>query len=244
MISEINCVISAYREDGIARAESLACRLSPLVRRVIVVVNEDGRVSESHRTTRSFLEIRRPNYGMNIGAWLRGIKFCDPGHPILYLQDECEPTSLEGPRHYTKLLNQRSVGMVGESLNPKWSYSWEQMSSSALNYLVKMSDGKAITRVDYYLQRLRQWGIKTGTSASHLRALACGIRWEVAEQLHTFDLRGDKEECIAAEIGLSQFTKHNLGLQVIQSDPRPFTYFSHVEWALDGVSKRSNSKRD
>lgn len=234
---DINCVISAYGHDGVTRAINLATATNELFRKTIIVINEDDATFESHQSQSLYYEIRRPNLGMNIGAWLTGIKNCDERYPVVCLQDECELVNLRAPAHYCNLLNKDGIGMVGESLNTKWDREWEAMGVSPLNYIIRFPDNKKISRVDFYLNCMQSWGIKTGITASHLRTLACGFSSNVASRLPSLTLSNNKDECIAAEIGISQFVSNNLGLQVIQSDDLPFQHFRHPEWHPNGLSK-------
>lgn len=238
MISDINCVISAYGEDGIARSQSLASIMTAFCRKVVVVINEPTRSLESCQRVGLYYEVRRPNSGMNIGAWLAGLPHCDAGLPVICLQDECELVSIDGPQYYCDLLSQPGVGMVGESINRKWAQDWGSMKDSPLNYVIRLPNDEGVTRVDFYLQCMKKWGIKAGHSAAHLRTLACGFPWGVAQRLPRLALSDNKEECIAAEIGLSQFVLNNLGLKVMQSADTPFLFFSHSEWQLSGLSKK------
>lgn len=238
-MNELCCVISAYGAAGVARALTLAAQTADLFRKTVVVINEDDRASEAHRQVGFYHEIRRPNLGMNIGAWLCGIKKCDAGYPVVCLQDECEMVSNEAPQRYMSLLSQSGVGMVGESLNPKWAHDWHTMRCSPLNYRITLLNGQEISRVDYYLQCMRLWGIKTGPTAAHLRTLTCGFSWDVAQSLPNLALSTNKEECIAAEIAISQYVMHNLGLQMVQSAATPFRFFSHPEWEPGGLQKKS-----
>ena len=240
MISDINCVISAYGENGLIRAKKLIEMTNELFRRTILVINEEDRLCESIRLAGSYCEIRRPNLGMNIGAWLSGIKMCEEGYPVICLQDECELASPDAPQRYSKLLREDGVGMVGESLNTKWDRTWEAMRRSSLNYGICLPNQGETPRVEFYLQCMQDWGIHSGKTAVHLRSLACGFPWSVASHLPDLPLSNNKEQCIAAEIGISKFVANNLGLSVIQSGARPFSYFSHPEWHPNGLSKISN----
>jgi len=242
-MNELSVVISAYKPRGIARALQLAQKIKMHVDQVFVVINCDGvekpiEPSRAQAHEEPILTVERPNTGMNIGAWSHGVSLCSPKNAVLCLQDECELQREDFAEAYFKQLARPGVGMVGDSLNPKWNQPWEHLHKSGLNYPVEVYQGRTMPRVNYYLDCFRRWGIKAGNTGRHLRALSWGLSVAARDALTKLPLGRHKEECIAAEIGVCRYVEENLGLSVEQIDSMPFRYFSHVEWDPSGISKK------
>ena len=182
----------------------------------------------------------RPNQGMNIGAWSSTIPWLQDVDFILFLQDECMIISNDFLEAYAHELSKPNVGMTGESLNPKWNKSWEDVAQSTLNYPLSVEpSGSIITRVDFYKKCLSHWEIEHGKYASHLRALTWGFPSKVLSELESFPVGTSKEQCIAAEIAVSKKVEQ-LGYQVTQVHEQQFNYIQHREWRSDGLSKQAS----
>ena len=243
MQSKLSTVISAYRPEGINRAFNLAAEVKSVVKHVVIVINSDG---NSEQEIRQFSEncivIQRPNSGMNIGAWLAGIKLCPEDSPVICLQDECRISDLNFSTQYEALLTQPGVGMVGESFNPKWELAWDELKMQPFNYSIQSADGQALDRVTYYLAKMTEWDIDPGLTGTHLRSLVWGFSPDAKRALDRLPDGKNKEECIALEIGVSKLMRNNLDLEVVQSAEAHFRYISHIEWRSDGLSKISISQ--
>ena len=244
ILPNLSAVISAYEPRGLARSMRLAQQINAHVDEVFVVVNSDGvesptEPSREQSIGKSVFTVKRANTGMNIGAWSHGLSLCHPENVVLCLQDECELQREDFAEAYLKRLTEPGVGMVGDSLNPKWNLPWENLYQSALNYQMGEYQGRPVTRVDYYLDCFRRWGINPGTTGRHLRALSWGFSVAARQSLSRLPLGRHKEECIAAEIGVCRHVEENLGLSVTQIDSTPFWYFAHVEWDPSGFSKKA-----
>ena len=242
-MTELSVVISAYEPRGLARAMRLAHEINAHIDEVFVVVNSDGvdsptDPSREQARGKSIFMVKRPNTGMNIGAWSHGLSLCSPENAVLCLQDECELQREDFAEAYLQKLCQPGVGMIGDSLNPKWNLSWENLYQSALNYQVGEYQGRAVTRVDYYLDCFRRWGINPGTTGRHLRALSWGFSVAARQSLGGLPLGRHKEECIAAEIGVCKYLEENVGLHVHQISVEAFDFFTHVEWEKSGRAKK------
>ena len=182
--------------------------------------------------------LKRPNTGMNIGAWNEAF-FAFPDFDYYhFLQDECVIEDENFIEVYNSLLNEKNIGMVGETINPKWSHDWQSLLSSPLNYMDDdhIINGIRIPRVNFYLSMLNKWNINPGKNAKHLRSLVWSFKNETIRKIQGFPIGINKGECIASEIGVSKKIEA-LGLQIKQVDSAPFKYIYHTEWNRDGFSK-------
>ena len=237
MTAGLSIVISAYEPRGTREALQLAGDLRPHVDQILVVINSDRLGDVACERLDGVDIVWRPNKGMNIGAWSIGLGMCDANNHVLCLQDECSLLDRDFRDAYIQLMNAHGIALVGETINHKWNYSWQDIAASSLNYPVTTDSISPLPRVDYYLQCLRAWGIEPGPTGRHLRSLVWGVSHKLREHLRSFPMGANKEQCIAAEIGVSRFVEMNLGGQVCQSAAEPFRYFAHPEWRRDGLSK-------
>jgi len=232
-------VISTYLQRSSYNLNTLTNNLFKTNCNLIVIINDDYcRESEVHQG--KVLTIRRPNRGMNIGAWSAAIPHCSPDSDVIFLQDECEILSSKFFERYSILFSDSSIGMIGESLNTKWDINWRLLRTSSLNYPVTVDNGVSVlatNRVDLYLSCLRNWNIDPGNSGLHLRSLVWAFRHDVLKKVGRFPEGRNKEECIAAEIGISRLVKQ-LGYRFVQSDQTPFRFIYHPEWEHHGNCKR------
>ena len=108
--------------------------------------------------------LKRPNIGMNIGAWNDAFFALPDFDYYHFLQDECVVEDENFIEAYNSLLNEKNVGMVGESINPKWSKDWQSLLLSPLNYMDgdHIISGIRIPRVAFYLSMLKKWNINPG----------------------------------------------------------------------------------
>lgn len=182
--------------------------------------------------------LKRPNVGMNIGAWNDAFFALPDFDYYHFLQDECVVEDENFIEVYNSLLNEKNVGMVGESINPKWSQDWQSLLLSPLNYMDDdhITSGIRIPRVDFYLSMLKKWNISPGKNATHLRSLIWSFKNETVRKIQGFPIGINKGECIASEIAVSKKIE-SLGLQIKQVDSAPFKYIYHTEWNRDGFSK-------
>jgi hypothetical protein len=176
---------------------------------------------------------------MNIGAWGQG--FAERGNADLYifLQDECflkQNNFVEAIEK--RFVNDRSLGMLGESLNIRWSKPWTELILGALNVqeAEHLINGSPSRRVDTYLHFIRSWGIEPGATGSHLRSLMWAFPGEVIRKLGGFPVGKNRGECIAAEIAVSRAILM-MGYRIGQISEASFSFFGHAEWRSDGMSK-------
>lgn len=241
MQHKLSAVISAYGSEGITRAFRLAATLEAVVGQIVIVINCDRNHNQKiYQGPGNYIVLERPNSGMNIGAWAAGVKLCAEENSVICLQDECQILDLDFANQYTRLLQQQGVGMVGESFNPKWGFSWNEIKKQPFNYPIKFANGQVLDRVTYYLTKLIEWEINPGHTGAHLRSLVWGFSAEAKRSFCGLSDGRDKEECIALEIGVSKLIENNLGLKVIQSAEAHFAYITHLEWRSDGLSKIPN----
>jgi hypothetical protein len=240
MVSPISAIISCYQPRGLRNAVRLAHQVQESVAEVIIVINVDQAPEVKHQRLDSFQVVTRPNVGMNIGAWSCGLAFTSLGNSVLFIQDECEVVDPNFTRRYQQLFANPTNGLVGESLNPKWELTWQDLKRSPLNYEIVDPICGVTDRVSYYLDRLKHWGIEAGVTGTHLRALVWGLNSNIREHVTSFPIGHTKEECIAAEIAVSKLVTHNLGKEVVQSGPQHFCCFTHPEWEKSGVHKKLN----
>lgn len=232
----VSLIISAYLPRGIEAATALAFELSTYVREVFLIINSDFTETPVILREGTVTIAVRPNIGMNIGAWVYGASLCNKQNHVLCIQDECVVIDANFAQAYSDLLSNPSIGLIGESLNPKWDFGWEDISRSPLNYSIAYP--KPTTRVDFYLNQMRAWGIEPGRSGRHVRALVWGLNRSIVDEFAKMKLGRTKEECIASEIAVSKLVENKLGLQVLQSSQRPFKYFQHSEWEPSGMAKK------
>lgn len=205
---------------------------------LLIVINDDNCVLERNEMLCNTKALIRPNTGMNIGAWNAAFLNNRNHNFYLFLQDECQILDSTFINQYINELSKKDVGMTGESINYKWANSWNYMEKSALNYKVGYNTNKIpLFRVQHYLNLLKKWNIDGGQSGLHLRSLVWGFKKETLEKVIPFPIGMTKEECIAAEIGVSKKIE-NLGYKVTQINEKPFKLISHIEWKLDGSSKK------
>ena len=182
--------------------------------------------------------LNRPNIGMNIGGWNDAF-FTLPNYEYyVFIQDECVILNDNFIHFYKDQLNEKDIGMIGESMNPKWNQSWETLLNSPLNSIDNdhLENGLPVPRVAFYLSMLKKWKINPSNNASHLRSLIWGFKNNVLQQINGFPVGSNKGECIAAEIGVSKKIEA-IGLQIQQVKKDPFSFIYHTEWRKDGYSK-------
>lgn len=237
MHSNFSVVISNYAARGSFGVETLLSQLEGLVDEIVVVVNDDDCKKVESFSRDGVFYIRRPNVGMNIGAWSEAIPHLKHEGVSLFLQDECYVVNKLFRKRYEEIFDNPLVGMAGESINPKWNWPWLSIAQSGLNYPIQIQGGGVISRVNFYLNCMNYWGIDPGANGAHLRALVWAFSSEMLNKLGGFPIGFNKEECIASEIAVSKIV-NQLGMTFVQSNDLPFTYFEHHEWSKDGVSKK------
>lgn len=232
MKKKLLVVISNYKPRGIAKTSELVRSILRVHSDVFLVVNDDGVTTpQLFIDERSFgLPVHclvRPNLGMNIGAWDAAWKAVPEYDFYLFLQDECELLDPGFVDAYSARLSIERVGMVGERANPKWDKTWSDLQDLPLNYPVAVDrrTGRQVSRVEFYLEKMRVWGIDPGCSGRHLSSLVWGFSAGCLSAIGGFPTGINKEECIAAEIAVSRFVIQK-GWLVEQIDPSPFRYFS------------------
>ena len=237
MADKFTAIISNYAPRGNLGVSNLINQLIDVVDRIIIVINDDSCAFLHKKISNEIIRITRPNTGMNIGAWSEAIEYISDSDYTIFLQDECRLLRADFIDNYKYLLSQPNIGMIGESVNPKWDCEWLEISNSRLNYLINFSNGQSISRVSYYLECMKKWNINPGIRSTHLRSLVWAFNKKGIDAIDHFPIGLNKEECIAAEIAVSRKLIQK-GLEFRQSDSSSFTYFEHHEWQKDGFSKK------
>lgn len=232
MAASLAVVVSFYSERSVEPLAQLIQQILSLGVRPLVVINQAE--STEWRTLQSIKQcnlVERINTGMNIGAWLHGIRQVD-ADAYICLQDECSLVTHTSIHTYEQLiLNTPRVGLWGETLNVRWSRPWATLMSAAVG------DVTLQERARLYASKLDRFGLPRVEHAGHLRSLVWGFDRETAELLKTLPDGTTKNDCVALEIGASQLVMAK-GRKIAQSADEPFRYFRHQEWREDGLSKR------
>jgi hypothetical protein len=236
MRSKFTAVVSNYAPRGRKDLDRLLSQLEGLVDRILIVINDDS-CTKLTLQNNDHLTIKRPNIGMNIGAWSEAIQFCDIDSNVIFLQDECTLIDSRFIESYTHTFAGGKVGMIGESLNLKWNLPWEKIRESSLNYQLPVNSITIGNRVDFYLSCFRAWGIQPGLNGLHLRSLVWAFSSNAIQSIKHFPFGSTKEECIAAEIAVSKLV-NQLGFEFDQSSQKPFAFFEHSEWEKHGFHKK------
>jgi hypothetical protein len=199
-----------------------------------VVVNQSGAaplvLPERHRDLQV---LYRENLGFNIGAWDFGWRRAPAYERYLFLQDECRPVHTPWLRPFMRRLAHRRVGLIGESWFAARPISWE---AQAAEYA-----GQHPGRENFFhfaSHWLRGQGIDPGRHVDHLQSLVLATRREVLEGISGFRIGKDKEEAIAAEIGISRAVAA-LGLRCEQLGFFPFSRFLHPQWQAQIAAART-----
>ena len=229
-------IISFYNKRPADNLLNLINQLKYFNVQIAIVVNDDNSENIYFEKKQNIFYLRRPNIGMNIGAWDAGYKYFDHYENYFFFQDECYVKKINFYEKYLQLISNKKNGIVGESINPKWDKPWDDIKGTDLNYMV--DDGeKKMTRLDFYFQQIKKWSINVGQTGKHLRALNFALRRDVLEKIDGFPIGDSKEECIAAEIGISRKVEE-YGFDIVQSDKKHFNYIGHKEWDKMGMVKK------
>ena len=205
----------------------------------LIVINDDHvKKNNLIKESANLFFLTRPNIGMNIGGWNDAFFALSDYEFYVFIQDECLILDYNFIHFYKDLLNEKSIGMIGESMNPKWNQSWEALLNGPLNVIDNehLENGLPMARVTFYLSMLKKWNINPSNNASHLRSLIWGFKNNVLHQINGFPLGSNKGQCIAAEIGVSKKIEA-IDLQIKQVKKDPFSFIYHTEWNKNGYSK-------
>lgn len=178
--------------------------------------------------------VYRENLGMNIGAWEHGWR-SNPGRgAYVFLQDECRIVREGWLRALMDAALQPGVGLVGESLNPAWSHSWDRLAAvhAGVQLPEHFIDGAPAERVAVYRHHMARWGVEPGADGVHLRSLVWAANENVLRLIGGFPIGANYGECIAAEIAVSRKCVA-AGLTVQQVRSAPFHFVRHREWNQD-----------
>jgi len=161
----------------------------------------------------------RENTGMNIGAWDHGWRSLPEHELFIFLQDECYIRKPGWLAEYVGLLRDPSVGMVGESLPPKYAIPWEQgfaLPQRRRRYL------------NWYA-RITKLGIDPGENGLHLQSVIWAARRDTLVKINGFHIGVDKSECLAIEVGVCRAVVAQ-GLRLVQVGKHSFEWVGHPQW--------------
>lgn len=229
--NHVNCmvIISYFDERPIDDLEGLIASVDtyepghPI--EITIVVNQQQLRDINIRSAKYKTNILyRHNLGMNIGAWEHGWQQFKNVDDFIFLQDECRIIRNGWVSDYIKALRNPKVGLVGESINQRWSRSWNELVSNH-----DKTDIKA--RAEFYLSFMQRKQIPAGENAKHLRSLIWVIKRSTLVAINGFPVGENYDECVASEISVSKKVE-SLGLEVIQIDPHnSFSRVAHKEWS-------------
>jgi len=176
----------------------------------------------------------RHNMGMNIGAWDYGWRVHSGYRDYLFLQDECYVIRAHWLAAFLKASEDPDVGLVGESMSKLWNRSWSELRHILQNdSLPEHSiNGKAVNRVDCYLNYFRENGVEPGIMGTHLRSVVWFLPGSVLKKIGGFLIGRNYGECIAAEIATSKKVEQ-MSLRVTQVDYEEFSFIRHLEYNQD-----------
>lgn len=249
MSPRIAFIISHFpRRNSVSYLQALIEQLVPYGQTIIVVENSLSSVDVASQSRSSgVFWLKRENSGMNIGAWRAGYENYSDFDYFFFFQAESFVFDAAFLAHYMGLFaSDPLIGLIGDSVNLKWNFSWDALEVSDFNRDVLVQPNNfsdlldqqgsvplRLKRVSYYRQKLEGWGIRTsGQSAVHLRALNWCATKEVMRRIQ-FPIGFSKHECIAAEIAVSRAVIQS-GFKICQSAKHPFQYIGHPEWDANG----------
>ncbi len=184
--------------------------------------------------------LQRENSGFNIGAWDQGWR-SEPAYArYLFLQDECRVVRAPWLRPFMRRLDRPRVGLIGESWFAPRPIRW---SDQAGDY-ARDHPGR-YNFFHFAPDWLRRRGIDPGPHVDHLQSLILATRRDVLEGIEGLRIGADKEQAIAAEIGISRAVVA-LGLRCEQLGFFPFSRFQHPQWLScigDARTKRAILER-
>jgi hypothetical protein len=193
--------------------------VSAAKRQVVVVVNSvrDGPTPLPSLKAKVSL-VYRENLGMNIGAWDHAWRIFPDHDRFLFLQDECVIMKSGWLRAYENHLENKEVGLVGESLG--LAKHWDRILAPG---------AKKLERHRALYEGIKSIGINPGEHATHLQSLIWATRRDVLEAINGFHVGRDRAECIAAEVGCSRkIAGRNLKLML--AGTANFEWISHPQW--------------
>jgi hypothetical protein len=197
---------------------------------VRIVINEEDHPRELKGLDGGIV-MRRPNAGMNIGAWDHGWRE-NPGYrDYLFLQYECYAVASSWLAAFRDRSDALGAGLIGESMNGVWDKSWEELweEQGKARLPDHLLHGQPANRVDVYLDFMRRHGIEPGPVGLHVRSLVWYATGELLARIGGFPQGANYGECIASEIAVSRKIV-SLGHALAQVAESPFHYFRHREW--------------
>jgi hypothetical protein len=176
----------------------------------------------------------RHNTGMNIGAWDYGWRVHSGYRDYLFLQDECYVIRARWLAAFRKALEAPNVGLVGESISKLWNRPWCELRRILRNDSLPEHaiNGKAVNRVDCYLNYFQENGVDPGMMGTHLRSVVWFLSGSVLEKIGGFLIGRNYGECIAAEIATSKKVEQ-MSLRITQVEDEEFSFIRHLEYNQD-----------
>ena len=194
---------------------------------LIVVVNMESTIRLELPSELKEIEVQyRENTGFNMGSWEYGWRNNPNYDGYLFLQDECVAFNRFAVFNYCTLLKRYPNSIFGESIFfyrgwAKFLKKWPSNHTSIITFACKND-------------------IPLGLTPSHLQTLVLASTRKTMMKLEGFILSNDKIEAIAAEVLLSRRAVSR-GINVEQSNWRPFSNFSHEQWVSVKIKSDSVS---
>lgn len=199
---------------------------------ICIVVNSTGGFRfDSNAFTKEVILHYRENTGMNIGAWDFGWQTYPQYRDYLFLQDECLVIKENWILAFQQAAQRLNAGMLGESINAKWSKSWQELRESRKSNLLPGHEinGENINRVDFYVRFMVSQGVDPGRDGRHLQSLIWYFTNKALTCIGEFPIGKNYGECIASEIAVSKKVESD-GIRFEQLCDEPFVYIRHKEW--------------
>ncbi|AMV37712.1 hypothetical protein [Planctomyces sp. SH-PL62] len=197
-----------------------------------VVVNQARPIPLSLPERHAHVEVfHRPNLGYNIGAWDHGWRMGEPFEFYLFLQEECILLRRDWMKRFRDAASAPGVGLVGESLGSKASWTRLRGESKGLKRLFDYPRYTVpAARYEMLTKTARERGIDLGRDGRHLQSLIFAARREVLERIDGFEATAvEYSRAVISEI-LASKAVTTTGLEVRQAGWLPFSVISHPQW--------------
>lgn len=178
----------------------------------------------------------RENRGFNLGAWDYAWRHLPDYSYFLFLQDDC---FIERKNwllaFHQKFQKSERCGLIGENLNRGWNHSWDTLKG--LKKGKKNISDKKCQRAVFYYNRICNWGIEPGETASHLTSVVHFTSKEILHKVNGYKNTSNYEEAIAAEIGFSRNIRA-LGHRLYQLNNKHHKFIGHRQWSRDSFIEK------
>lgn len=182
----------------------------------------------------------RENSGFNLGAWDYAWRRLSDYRYFLFLQDDC---FIERKNwllaFYQRFRAAEKCGLIGENLNKGWIHPWDTLRG--LKKGTKTISEAKRQRADFYYDKICNWGIDPGETASHLTSVVHFTSSDILSSVDGYKHTCNYEEAIAAEIGFSRSIRA-LGYRLCQLDNKQHKFIGHRQWSRNSFSENVRQK--